>query len=105
MKDVRDLGLHERCHILAGVGVVRSLRTLDYIRDKVRGTHVPEEVSRRLRGSGDRIASEGDRLAAETVRRLREIEGVAGVHLLAAGNEHAVPAILDQAGIGARHAS
>jgi methylenetetrahydrofolate reductase (NADPH) len=106
MKEVRDLGLHERCHILPGVGVVRSLRALDYIRDQVLGTHVPDEVYRRLRGvAEDRIAGEGERLAAETVMRLREIDGVAGVHLLAAGNEDAVPPILDEAGIGARHAS
>jgi methylenetetrahydrofolate reductase (NADPH) len=106
MKEVRDLGLHERCHILPGVGVVRSLRALDFIRDQVRGTHVPDEVYRRLRGvTEDRIAGAGERLAAETVGRLREIDGVAGVHLLAAGNELAVPPILDEAGIGARHAS
>jgi methylenetetrahydrofolate reductase (NADPH) len=106
MKEVRDLGLHERCHILPGVGVVRSLRALDYIRDQVLGTHVPDEVYRRLRGvAEDRIAGEGERLAAETVMRLREIDGVAGVHLLAAGNSRAVPPILDEAGIGARHAS
>jgi methylenetetrahydrofolate reductase (NADPH) len=100
MKQVRDLGLHQRCAILAGVGAVRSRRGLDFMRDKVPGVEVPDDVYRRLRAvPADRTAAEGTRLAAETVQQLGEIEGVAGVHLLVAGNEQAVPGILDQAGL------
>jgi methylenetetrahydrofolate reductase (NADPH) len=102
MAQVRDLGLHERCHILAGVGAVRSRRALDYMREKVPGVIVPDEVYRRLQAvPAGRFAAEGARLAAETVRQVRAIRGVAGVHLLVAGNEEAVPAILDGAGIEA----
>ena len=102
MAQVRDLGLHERCAILAGVGAVRSRRGLDYMRDKVPGVEVPDDVYRRLRAlPADQTAVEGARLAAETVQQLTGIQGVAGVHLLAAGNEQAVPGILDGAGVGA----
>ena len=101
MAQVRDLGLPGRCAILAGVGAVRSLRALDYMRDKVPGVYVPDEVYRRLRAvPADRTAAEGVRLAAEIVEQVREIPGVAGVHLLVAGNEQAVPGILDGAGLG-----
>jgi methylenetetrahydrofolate reductase (NADPH) len=73
------------------------------MREKVPGVHVPDEVYRRLRSvPADRFAAEGARLAAETVKQLREIEGVAGVHLLTAGNEQVVPAILDGADLKAR---
>ena len=102
MAQVRDLGLHERCAILAGVGAVRSRRGLDYMRDKVPGVEVPDDVYRRLRAvPADQTAVEGARLAAETVQQLTGIQGVAGVHLLAAGNEQAVPGILDGAGVRA----
>ncbi len=101
MAQVRDLGLHERCHILAGVGAVRSRRALDFIRDKVPGVYVPDEVYHRLRAvPADQTAAEGTRLAAETVRQVHDIPGVAGVHLLIAGNEQALPGILNDAGIG-----
>ncbi len=104
MAQVRDLGLHERCAILAGVGAVRSLRALDFMRDKVPGVQVPDEVYRRLRAvPADQAGAEGTRLAAEIVEQVREIPGVAGVHLLVAGNERAVPGILDGAGLGAGH--
>jgi methylenetetrahydrofolate reductase (NADPH) len=100
MAQVRDLGLDERCSILAGVGIVRSRRALDFIRDKLPGIHVPDDVYHRLRAvPADRIAAEGERLAAETVRQVSQIPGVAGVHLLTSGSEHAVPAILDGAGV------
>jgi methylenetetrahydrofolate reductase (NADPH) len=101
MAQVRDLGLPERCAILAGVGAVRSRPALDFMRDKVPGVYVPDEVYRRLQAvPADRTAAEGVRLAAEIVEQVREIPGVAGVHLLVAGNEQAVPGILDGAGLG-----
>ena len=102
MAQVRELGLHERCYILAGVGAIRSRRALDFIRDKVPGVHVPDDVYRRLNGvPADQTAAEGARLAAETIQELATIDGVAGVHLLVAGNEQAVPGILDGAGVRA----
>jgi methylenetetrahydrofolate reductase (NADPH) len=100
MAQVRDLGLHERCSILAGVGAVRSRGGLDFIRDKLPGVTVPDDVYRRLRAvPSDQTAAEGARLAAETIQQLRAIEGVAGVHLFMSGNERAVPGILDEAGV------
>jgi len=102
MTQVRELGLHEKCYILAGVGAVRSRNALDFMRDKVPGVHVPDDVYRRLRAvPADQTAAEGARLAAEAIQQLSAIDGVAGVHLLVAGNEQAVPGILDSAGIWA----
>jgi methylenetetrahydrofolate reductase (NADPH) len=99
MTRVRDLGLDERCYILAGVGAIRSRRALDFIRDKISGVDVPDDVYRRLSAvPADQTAAEGARLAAETIAQVAQIAGVAGVHLMVAGNEQAIPAILDGAG-------
>jgi len=103
MASVRDLGLHERCRILAGVGAIRSLRALGYMRANVPGVHIPGEIDRRLRAvPGSRVAGEGLRVAAEIVQQVREIPGTAGVHIIAFGNEGAVPEILERAGVGRR---
>jgi methylenetetrahydrofolate reductase (NADPH) len=103
MDQVCDLGLHERCYILAGVGPIRTLRALDHMRNNVPGLHIPDQIDRRLRGvPADAVADEGMRLAAEIVQMVREIPGVAGVHVMALGYERGVPEILDQAGIGRR---
>jgi methylenetetrahydrofolate reductase (NADPH) len=100
MSQVRDLGLHERCHILAGVGPISSLRALRHLEERVPGVQVPAELSRRLRGvPEDRVAHEAMTACAETIIELRQIPGVAGVHVMAVGNEHRIPAILQRAGI------
>jgi methylenetetrahydrofolate reductase (NADPH) len=106
LAQVRDLGLHERCAILAGVGAVRSVKALEYMRDHVPGVEVPDGVFQRLQAvPADKQAHEGVKLAAEIIQQVAAIPGVAGVHLLVAGNEGAVPDILDSAGIQARSAT
>jgi methylenetetrahydrofolate reductase (NADPH) len=100
MAQVRDLGLHERCAVLAGVGAVRSVKALDYMRNHVPGVEVPDGAYRRLSAvPPDRQAAEGVKLASEIIQQVSEIPGVAGVHLLVAGNERAVPEILENAGL------
>ncbi|NBE91769.1 methylenetetrahydrofolate reductase [Nonomuraea sp. KC401] len=100
MADLRELGVTDHCKVIAGVGPIRSLRALDYMRTAVPGVHVPDEVDRRLRGvPAGRVAEEGIRMCVEAVQRLATIPGVAGVHLMALGFEHGVPDILRRAGI------
>lgn len=100
MAEVVDLGLDTRCSVLAGVGPIRSLRALEFLRTRVPGVHVPDEVGRRLRGvPADRVAAEGVAMCVETVQALREIPGVAGVHVMAFGYERGVPEILERSGV------
>jgi methylenetetrahydrofolate reductase (NADPH) len=101
MAEVRDLGVHERCGILAGVGPIRSPRMLERMRAELPGLYVPPEVADRLLSvPTDRFAEEGLRLCAETIQRVREVPGVAGVHVMAFGRERDVPDILQRAGVG-----
>lgn len=101
MTQVRELGLTEHCRIVAGVGPIRSLRVLDLLSDRIPGVHVPATVGRRLRGvPPSRVAAEGVDLCVETIRRLRGIPGVSGVHLMAFGYEHGISEILSRAGVG-----
>jgi methylenetetrahydrofolate reductase (NADPH) len=103
MAEVRDLGLDRRCHVLAGVGPIRSLRSLEHMRHHLPGLHIPDAVERRLRGvPADRVGEEGLRLCAEITRQVREIPGVAGVHLMAVGRHEIVPELLDRAGVTPR---
>src|SRR5215467_9910602 len=102
MAQVRDLGLDQRCRILAGVGPVRSLRALGHLRG-LPGVHVPDDVDRRLRGlPADRVAEEGLAMCAEIIEQVRQIPGVSGVHVMAPGYEQAIPAVLGRAGLTQR---
>jgi methylenetetrahydrofolate reductase (NADPH) len=103
MAEVRDLGLHQRCHVLAGVGPIRSLKALAHMQRNVPGVHIPDEVARRLRGvPADRVEDEALTLCAEMIQQIREIPAVAGVHVMAIGFEQGIPEVLSRAGIPPR---
>ncbi|GEL22808.1 methylenetetrahydrofolate reductase [Pseudonocardia sulfidoxydans NBRC 16205] len=96
---VRDLGLDTRCGVLAGVGPIRSLRALEFL-SSIPGVVIPEALERRLRGvPADKVAAEGVAACVETLRELRELPGVAGVHVMVVGDERGVPEILEAAGL------
>jgi methylenetetrahydrofolate reductase (NADPH) len=66
----------------------------------VPGVQVPAGLSRRLRGvPADRVADEAMTACAETISEIRQIPGVAGVHVMAVASEHRVPVILQRAGV------
>ena len=98
MTRVRDLGLHERCFIIVGVGPLASARAARWIRTNVPGIHIPDAVITRLEGAADQKL-EGRKLCIELIQQVREIEGVAGVHVMAYRQEEAVSDIIHQSGI------
>jgi methylenetetrahydrofolate reductase (NADPH) len=104
LKQAEDLGVTERCGVLAGVGPIRSLRALA-VMAALPGVVVPEALQRRLRGvPADRVAEEGMAACAETVAALRDLPGLAGVHVMSVAYERGVPEILTAAGLGAIYA-
>jgi 5,10-methylenetetrahydrofolate reductase len=98
MGQVRDLGLHEKCAILVGVGPLNSPRAARWIRDNVPGVHIPDQVIKRLEGA-ERPRLEGRRLCMEMIQQIREVEGVAGVHVMAYRQEEAIAEIIDASGV------
>jgi methylenetetrahydrofolate reductase (NADPH) len=102
VRQLEDLGLTGRCRILAGVGPVRSPRALAHLA-RIPGVHIPDAVGERLgRASHESFRAEGEKLCSELIAALADVPGVAGVHVMAIGAEHAIPAILQQAGLPTR---
>ena len=100
MARVRDLGIDRQAPILAGVAPVRSARAARFMRDRVPGMEVPEEVVRRMEQAGDQRArreDEGIRICVEIIERIRDIPGVAGFHLMPIHWEEAVGEIARRA--------
>jgi len=100
MKQVVDMGLHEKCYILAGVTPMKSVGMATYMSKQVPGMEVPESLIKRLRGAGKgKVAEEGIRIALEQVEEFKQMPGIAGVHLMAIEWEHRVPEIAERAGM------
>ncbi len=109
MKRVVDLGVHKQAYILAGVGPLKTPGAAKYMRDQVPGMDVPDEIVERMEAAGKGIEDkkakaaayreEGIKICIELIRQMREIEGVAGVHIMAIEWEEAVKPILEGAGL------
>ncbi len=111
MEQVRNLGIHEKTHILAGIIVPKSGGMLRYMNSSVAGVSVPDELIKRFprtkkgapkeerREASRKSAELGKQIAVELIQQVREIEGVHGVHLQAIEWEDAVPEIVKAAGL------
>lgn len=98
VKQANDMGLTEKCYILAGVTPMKSVGMAKYMKSKVPGMDVPDDTIKRLQGAGKgKVADEGIKMACEQIEEFKEMKGVHGVHLMAIEWEHKVPEIAERA--------
>ena len=103
MKEARDRGLHEKVHILAGVTPFKSAGMAKYMKNRVPGMDVPDDVVKRMSDTPkEKQAEEGIKICIESIQRLKEVEGVRGFHIMAIEWEEKVAEIVQQAGLHPR---
>jgi methylenetetrahydrofolate reductase (NADPH) len=98
MKMVRDRGLHEKVHILAGVTPLKSAGMARYMAKNVSGIIIPDDIIDRI-AKAPKPAEEGITFCVEQIQELREIEGVHGVHIMAIEWEQMISRITERAGL------
>lgn len=100
MQQVRDRGLDKKVYILGGVTPIKSLGMAKYMKEKVAGMDVPDEIIDRIKGvPKEKRADEGIKICVETIRELKEMEGIAGVHIMAIEWEEMLPVIVEETGL------
>jgi methylenetetrahydrofolate reductase (NADPH) len=100
MEGVRARGLHERCYILAGVTPIKSVGAARYMKNRVPGMDVPQEIVDRMAAvPKEQQPEEGVNICIETMERLKKIKGVAGFHIMAIEWEEKVGEIVTRAGL------
>ncbi len=98
IRQANDMGLTEKVYILAGVTPMKSLGMARYMKLKVPGMDVPDDVIKRLQSvDKKKQADEGIKMACEQIEEFKEMKGVHGVHLMAIEWEHKVPEIAERA--------
>ncbi len=95
---VCELGLDKKVYILPGVTPLKSVGMARYMQKNVPGLDVPDEYIERLKGADDQ-QQEGINIAVDIIEQVREIKGVAGVHIMAIEWESAVSTIAEKAGL------
>jgi len=100
MEMVCDRGLDQQVHLLAGITPMKSAGMARYMKNKVPGMDVPDEVIKRMAGvSKEEQPEEGIKIAIESIQRLKEVKGVHGFHIMAIEWEEKVPQIVEKAGL------
>jgi len=95
-----DRGLTEETFILGGVTPLKSPGMAKYMKNRVSGMDVPDDIIKRMEGvPKDKQSEEGIRICVETILRLKEMPGVKGVHIMAIEWEDAVGEIVEKAGL------
>lgn len=100
LSKARDRGLTEKVYILAGVTPLKSVGMARYMKNRVPGMDVPDEVVKRLAGTPkEKQPEEGIKICVESILRLKEAKGLAGFHIMAIEWEEMVPEIVERAGL------
>ncbi len=100
MAGVCQRGLHEKCAVLAGITPMKSAGMARYMKSKVPGMDVPQEMVDRMAAvPKEKQAEKGIEICIETIQRLKEVQGVAGFHIMAIEWEQKVPEIVKKSGL------
>lgn len=101
MNAVRDEGMDKDTYILAGVMPVRSIKALLHMKENVPGVRIASEYIERLQPITDKEAAmeEGVKIAVEIMKQLKDIPGIAGIHIMPVMWESITPRIVEEAGL------
>jgi methylenetetrahydrofolate reductase (NADPH) len=100
MKKACDRGLPEKVAILAGLTPMKSVGMARYMKNRVPGMDVPDEIVKRLADTPkEKQAEEGINICVEAIERLKDVKGVAGFHIMAIEWEEKVSEIVERAGL------
>ena len=98
IEDAVARDLHKKVKILAGITPIRSLGMLRYMKSSVAGITIPDSLIERFEKTED-VKEEGKRFALEQIEQFRQMEGVAGIHIMAIEAEKTVRGIVQDAGL------
>jgi len=100
LKLAGDRGLLEKVHVLAGVTPFKSAGMAKYMKNRVPGMDVPDDVVKRISGvAKEKQAEEGIDICVESIQRLKALPGVRGFHIMAIEWEEKVPEIVERSGL------
>jgi methylenetetrahydrofolate reductase (NADPH) len=110
MAKIRNMGLHEKTAILAGIIVPKSAMMLKYMDSSVAGVSVPKELIDRMNKAKAAAGEdkkkmkelqeqEGIKITIELIHQALETPGVKGVHIQAIEWESAIEGIVKAAGL------
>jgi methylenetetrahydrofolate reductase (NADPH) len=91
-----EAGITQKLAILIGISPLRSAKSAQWMKSHLFGTIIPDALIARMEKAAD-PAREGIRICLDLIAELSTIPGVAGVHIMAPGNDAAIPEVIAEA--------
>ncbi|MGY5860313.1 MAG: methylenetetrahydrofolate reductase [Candidatus Thorarchaeota archaeon] len=103
-----ELASDLKLKVLAGIIPLRGPRNARFMNANIPGIKIPEEIIKRLEAAGkglkddeerEALREEGLLIASETIKLIRKIKGISGVHLMGIGKKENIPELVKRAGL------
>lgn len=93
-------GILKNCSILPGVIILKSAKMARQLKDRVRGFNIPDQIIKRMSSvSEEKQLAEGIKICTETIKELKKIKTLPGVHIMAIGCEDKISDVIKSAGL------
>ena len=101
---VKQAGLADKTAIIAGVFLLDSAEEAEFLTNKYTEFQIPARIIERLKSAGDRQAQkkEGLAICVEIINKLKDMNGLRGIHILSGGKEETLPYILSASGLSGK---
>jgi len=99
LNELAKRNILDKVYILAGVTPIKSLKMAQYMDKEVPGIFVPKALLDRLEAAGKNAEEEGVQIALELIEKIKKLQGINGIHIMAVGWEEIVPRIVTESGL------
>lgn len=101
---VKQAGLADKTAIIAGVFPLDSAEEAEFLLNKYTEFQIPAPIIARLKAAGDRQAQkkEGLAICVEMINKLKNMNGLRGIHIISGGKEETLPDILSASGLSGK---
>lgn len=101
LNEIAKRNILDKVYIMIGITPLKNSKTAAYMNNKVPGVFVPEKIIKRMENAKEKgnEQEEGVQITLELIEKIKNKQGVHGIHLMAVGWEEIVPRIVKEAGL------
>jgi methylenetetrahydrofolate reductase (NADPH) len=88
-----------KAFILVGVSPLKSMKVALHLNNVIPGVSIPDKIMKRIEKAGASAQEEGIAIALEHIDKIKEKQGINGIHLMTFGCESTVQRIVEESGL------
>jgi len=100
----KEAGITDKAAVLAGILPLESAEEAESLKDKYTDINIPDSIIERLKSAGSIEAQkkEGIAICVEIIKKIKNMSGLRGIHILSGGKEQLIPEILSASGLSGK---